>query len=228
MLDRSMHSDTSLTDGAKLALISMDSTLRSNLSVAMPLDLLPHHNDSVDSFETPWVKKNDAHFRLIRERWSVALSYSLRQIPSPGWLPDQSLSDLEHGSATMSRRSKRLQHRPIDALMACCPAGTNLCPLPIDVSLKGHIRASPFRHGQFNLCGSHHCITPSGQRPWRIPAPPDIARLPTTGVSSAKSAPSACCLPPSARSSAWAGFSARSVQRSLPDRHRSSPGPSAA
>jgi putative proteasome-type protease len=96
ILDRSVHSDTSLTDGVKLALISMDSTLRSNLSVGMPLDLLIYRNDSVDGVETHRIEEGDAYFRMIRERWSVALSDSMRQIPSPGWLPDQTTPELEH------------------------------------------------------------------------------------------------------------------------------------
>jgi putative proteasome-type protease len=48
ILDRAVSSATSLTDGVKLALISMDSTLRSNLSVGMPLDLLVYRKDSID------------------------------------------------------------------------------------------------------------------------------------------------------------------------------------
>lgn len=82
ILDRSVHSDTSLSDGVKLSLISMDSTLRSNLSVGMPLDLLTYRNNSIDGVETHRIEEGDAYFRMIRERWSVALSESLRQIPS--------------------------------------------------------------------------------------------------------------------------------------------------
>jgi putative proteasome-type protease len=104
ILDRSVRSHTSLSDGMKLALISMDSTLRSNLSVGMPLDLLIYRNDSVDGFETHWVEEDEPYFRMIRERWSVALSDSLRQIPSPGWLPDQMLPDL--GNKTQGKSAR--------------------------------------------------------------------------------------------------------------------------
>ncbi len=86
ILDRAVTSSTTLTEGVKLALISMDSTLRSNLSVGMPLDLLVYRNDSIDSVETHRIEENDAYFRMIRDHWSVALSDAHRQIPAPEWL----------------------------------------------------------------------------------------------------------------------------------------------
>ncbi|WP_017460311.1 hypothetical protein [Dyella ginsengisoli] len=86
ILDRAVTSATSLTDGVKLALISMDSTLRSNLSVGMPLDLLVYRNNSIDGVETHRVEDGDAYFRMIRERWSAALSAAHKAIPAPDWL----------------------------------------------------------------------------------------------------------------------------------------------
>jgi putative proteasome-type protease len=88
ILDRSVASDTSITDGVKLALISMDSTLRSNLSVGLPLDLLTYRNDSIDDVTSYRITESDPYFRMIRERWSAALYDAHRHIPAPEWAAD--------------------------------------------------------------------------------------------------------------------------------------------
>ncbi|MGA9334135.1 MAG: peptidase [Rudaea sp.] len=85
ILDRSVCSATSLTDGVKLALISMDSTLRSNLSVGMPLDLLVHRRDRFDGALVRRIGEHDAYFRKIRERWSQALDDAHKAIDAPDW-----------------------------------------------------------------------------------------------------------------------------------------------
>lgn len=86
MLDRAVRRETSLEEGVKLALISMDSTLRSNLSVGMPLDLLVYRNDEIDSAVQQRLEEDDAYFALLRRRWSEALGEAHRSIPAPDWL----------------------------------------------------------------------------------------------------------------------------------------------
>lgn len=86
ILDRAVNRDTSISDGVKLALISMDSTLRSNLSVGLPLDLLVYRNNCIDAAQSHRITEKDRYFRMIRERWSTALSQAHRRIPAPGWL----------------------------------------------------------------------------------------------------------------------------------------------
>ncbi len=89
ILDRAVRKDTSIVDGVKLALISMDSTLRSNLGVGLPLDLQTYRADSIDDFNNYRVTEADLYFRMIRERWSEALYNAHRDIPAPQWLdPD--------------------------------------------------------------------------------------------------------------------------------------------
>lgn len=85
ILDRSVSSDTSLTDGIKLALISMDSTLRSNLSVGMPLDLLVHRRDRFDGTVARRIGDDDEYFQQVRKRWSQALDEAHKAIPVPDW-----------------------------------------------------------------------------------------------------------------------------------------------
>lgn len=85
ILDRAVTYDTSLYDGVKLALISMDSTLRSNLTVGMPIDLVVYRRDTLKADMLRRITEDDEYFRMIRERWSEALREAYRAIPHPNW-----------------------------------------------------------------------------------------------------------------------------------------------
>ena len=85
ILDRATTHGTSLTDGVKLAMISMDSTLRSNLTVGMPVDLLVYRRDSFEVAAQKRIEADDPYFLTIRERWSEALRDAYRTMPDPSW-----------------------------------------------------------------------------------------------------------------------------------------------
>ena len=85
ILDRAVTYDMDLFDAVKLALISMDSTLRSNLTVGLPLDLLVYRRDTFHVTLQRRITENDPYFRMIGERWSVALRDAYRAIPVPNW-----------------------------------------------------------------------------------------------------------------------------------------------
>jgi len=85
ILDRAVQYDTSLYDGVKLVLISMDSTLRSNLTVGMPIDLAVYRRDALRAELRRRITEDDEYFRMIRERWSEALREAYRAIPLPDW-----------------------------------------------------------------------------------------------------------------------------------------------
>jgi putative proteasome-type protease len=87
ILDRAAHYETALYDGVKLVLISMDSTLRSNLTVGMPIDLLVYRRDALKVELRRRITEDDAYFRMIRDRWSAALRDAYRTIPQPDWIP---------------------------------------------------------------------------------------------------------------------------------------------
>jgi putative proteasome-type protease len=63
----------------------MDSTLRSNLTVGMPLDLLAIRTDGFQITLQRRITEEDAYFRVIREGWSAALRDAYRALPSPDW-----------------------------------------------------------------------------------------------------------------------------------------------
>ena len=85
ILDRAARFDTDLYDGVKLALVSMDSTLRSNLSVGLPIDLLVYRRGAIRVELRRRITEDDEYFRMIRERWSEALREAYRTIPRPTW-----------------------------------------------------------------------------------------------------------------------------------------------
>jgi putative proteasome-type protease len=86
ILDRVVSRSTSLAQGAKCALISMDSTIRSNLSVGVPLDLLSIKRDELKVHSHVNIDENHAYFRMIRTRWSESLRHAFHEIPDPEWM----------------------------------------------------------------------------------------------------------------------------------------------
>ncbi len=81
ILDRVLGSDTSLEKGLQCALISMDSTLRSNLSVGLPLDALIYRNDAYKVKETYRVDENDPDFARLRLAWSEGIKSLFDSLP---------------------------------------------------------------------------------------------------------------------------------------------------
>lgn len=86
ILDRAAKYETPIEDAIKLALISMDSTLRSNLSVGLPVDLMVLRRDELRVSLKRRICDDDEYFRMIRDRWSAALREAYRSIPNPHWI----------------------------------------------------------------------------------------------------------------------------------------------
>ncbi len=83
ILDRAISFDMDLYDALKIGLISMDSTMRSNLSVGLPLDLALLRRDALALELSIRVDASDAYFRDLREQWSKALKAAHIAIPRP-------------------------------------------------------------------------------------------------------------------------------------------------
>lgn len=81
ILDRVTNADMPLSEAAKLILLSFDSTLRSNLSVGMPLDLLLYKANSFGGHIEKRIDENDAYFKSISQGWSKALRNAFAAIP---------------------------------------------------------------------------------------------------------------------------------------------------
>ncbi|RID93234.1 peptidase [Gemmobacter lutimaris] len=80
ILDRVVRPETSLADAQKAVLLSMDSTLRSNLSVGMPLDMCVIERDACKISMRRRIEAGDEQFRAMSEAWSRALRDGFTQI----------------------------------------------------------------------------------------------------------------------------------------------------
>ena len=83
IIDRVVEPHTSLKDAAKCALISMDSTIRSNLSVGMPLDLLVYETNSLTVKTHVSIGLEDPYFQQLRSSWGDRLRQAFNDMPAP-------------------------------------------------------------------------------------------------------------------------------------------------
>jgi putative proteasome-type protease len=86
IIDRVIRRSSSLTNAIKCALISMDSTIRSNLSVGPPLDLVIVRRDGLRVARHASIGVGDAYFRSISSGWSDALRHAFMNLPEHDWL----------------------------------------------------------------------------------------------------------------------------------------------
>ena len=85
ILDRVLTPTTPLDEAAKCALVSMDSTLKSNLSVGLPLDLLVYHESAFQSQEIVCIDDNNPYFKMIHNTWGERLREVFEGIEDPHW-----------------------------------------------------------------------------------------------------------------------------------------------
>lgn len=85
VLDRMLTPSTPLDEAAKCALVSMDSTLKSNLSVGLPLDLLVYEAHALQSDKIVCIDEHNPYFHLIRSSWGQKLRQVFESIEQPQW-----------------------------------------------------------------------------------------------------------------------------------------------
>lgn len=83
VLDRAISYDTDIGDALKIGLISMDSTMRSNLAVGLPIDLMVARRDACEAEVNYRIEPGEPYFQDLRERWSGALRAAHIAIPRP-------------------------------------------------------------------------------------------------------------------------------------------------
>ena len=83
VLDRAISFETDLYDALKIGLISMDSTMRSNIGVGLPIDLMVVRRDGLDAEVSYRIEPGEPYFQDLRERWSAALRDAHMAIPPP-------------------------------------------------------------------------------------------------------------------------------------------------
>lgn len=86
ILDRAVSYSTDIQDALKVGLISVDSTMRSNLGVGMPLDILVARRDALAADVHHRIDPGEPYFQDLRERWSAALRSAQINIPRPPYM----------------------------------------------------------------------------------------------------------------------------------------------
>ena len=89
VLDRVLTPDTRLDEAAKCALVSMDSTLKSNLSVGLPLDLVVYEADQFQTDKVVCIDENNPYFRMLHGSWGQKLREVFDSIEDPMWNGEQ-------------------------------------------------------------------------------------------------------------------------------------------
>ena len=85
IMDRVIDPSTSLSDAAKCVLVSFDSTMRSNLSVGMPIDLLCYERDTLGVRKRRRFEHGDPYFGALSKKWSEGVRAAFKELPDPEW-----------------------------------------------------------------------------------------------------------------------------------------------
>jgi putative proteasome-type protease len=85
VLDRMLVPSTPLAEAAKCALVSIDSTLKSNLSVGLPIDLAMYQVDTLRCDELACIDENNPYFAMIRDSWGSRLRDAFKSMDDPVW-----------------------------------------------------------------------------------------------------------------------------------------------
>jgi putative proteasome-type protease len=85
ILDRVVTPSTSLTDATKCVLVSFDSTMRSNLSVGMPIDLVCYQRDALEVRMRRRFAQGDPYFSTLSKEWSEGVRTVFKQLPELKW-----------------------------------------------------------------------------------------------------------------------------------------------
>ncbi len=85
VLDRMITPATPLDEASKCALVSMDSTLKSNLSVGLPLDLLVYETNSLQCNQLVCIDEHNPYFQMVRSSWGQRLRQVFESLDDPQW-----------------------------------------------------------------------------------------------------------------------------------------------
>jgi putative proteasome-type protease len=85
IVDRVLNRDTTLADATKCVLVSFDSTMRSNLSVGMPIDLVCYDKDSLEVQYRRRFDEGDPYFTAVSDAWGEGTREVFRRLPVLRW-----------------------------------------------------------------------------------------------------------------------------------------------
>jgi putative proteasome-type protease len=96
ILDRVIHHDTSLERAARCALVSMNSTIRSNITVGPPVEMLIYERDSLADGRKLKLNEDDPYAREVAEKWNEGLLLALSNLPPFPWEQQQEAEGESH------------------------------------------------------------------------------------------------------------------------------------
>jgi putative proteasome-type protease len=85
VLDRVVRRSTSLVDATKCTLVSFDSTMRSNISVGLPIDLVVYEADALRIKVQRRLEEHDPYFQMVHTQWGEGLKRVFAELPNPEW-----------------------------------------------------------------------------------------------------------------------------------------------
>jgi putative proteasome-type protease len=85
VIDRVINRGTSLIDATKCTLVSFDSTMRSNISVGLPIDLALYRTDALAIAMQRRIEESDPYFQMLHTQWGEGLRQVFSQLPNPEW-----------------------------------------------------------------------------------------------------------------------------------------------
>jgi len=85
IIDRVIKRETSLIDATKCTMVSFDSTMRSNISVGLPIDLLVYETDALDIKMQRRIEETDPYYLMVHTEWGEGLRRVFAQLPNPDW-----------------------------------------------------------------------------------------------------------------------------------------------
>lgn len=85
IIDRVINRSTGLLEATKCTLVSFDSTMRSNISVGLPIDLVVYETDSLTIKLQRRIQESDPYFQMVHTQWGEGLRRVFAQLPNPDW-----------------------------------------------------------------------------------------------------------------------------------------------
>ena len=85
IIDRVITAGTNMDDAVKCVLVSFDSTMRSNLSVGLPIDLVCYEKDSLHLSLVRRFDEQDPYMRTLRQKWGEGVRRAFAELPRLEW-----------------------------------------------------------------------------------------------------------------------------------------------
>jgi len=85
VIDRVITRATGLQEATKCTIVSFDSTMRSNISVGLPIDLAVYETDSLKMKLQKRIEESDEYFRMVHTQWGEGLRRVFAELPNPDW-----------------------------------------------------------------------------------------------------------------------------------------------